>query len=518
MADPITWGLINIVKKGVKGVQTTLDGVKNSVDTLPEDVQTKLDAFEVTIDELKKNVEDTLADVQETVENSPAGVFPPDLFSLSAQSTEEGIKLTYQASLVLYTDGAQENLDSSTPSDKKVALSRTKAVMFRYSDIETPTDITEGNLAFVDYDLFIKNGLGHNATKQKTNTIVGLTQNKTYYISAFPISTNNVYNLNAGANGVNRTKCQWTGTKGTLTVNVTQDYDYKPLGEYTATMTPTAGGQAITKTQSGAATIVFSGLEAGEYTLSFSAPQYFTAPSSQSVTVTAGQSKALNAKYEISKSLSDYTWDELNEIGEDAKNVFPVGGTKDFTTTDGMFTFKMRLVHFNGDYLSESTSAKKANMSFVSDNVVGPKAFNDEAKYIDYTISTLKDYVKTQIEDKLPDELSRNVKTVYKYFDRISGSGNWLGCKIWVPRVCELKDSVLNVGSTEKNRSVKYSYYSSFDRLRKKFNDDYVEYWTSSRVIVGYTTYDSFYIDSSGNAMSNISLTANKYFPIGFCI
>lgn len=36
MADPITWGLINLVKKGVKGVQTTLDGVSDKVSGLPD--------------------------------------------------------------------------------------------------------------------------------------------------------------------------------------------------------------------------------------------------------------------------------------------------------------------------------------------------------------------------------------------------------------------------------------------------------------------------------------------------
>ena len=105
MADPITWGMINLVKKGVKGVQTTLDGVKNSVDTLPEDVQTKLDAFEVTIDELKKNVEDSLADVQETVDNSPAGILPPSMQYIKCVSHDSGVNVTYKANLALSTDG-----------------------------------------------------------------------------------------------------------------------------------------------------------------------------------------------------------------------------------------------------------------------------------------------------------------------------------------------------------------------------------------------------------------------------
>lgn len=331
MADPITWGLINLVKKGVKGVQTTLDGVKNSVDTLPEDVQTKLDAFEVTIDELKKNVEDTLSDVQETVEKSPAGLPPSGLEGFTAMSKEEGIEVVYTANAIRNSSGENTSNDAGLIYD-----SMTKGVMIRYSKDQYPTNIDEGELAVIDEDIYTIDELGARKVKTKKFTIVGLTNNLKYYISAFPYSYNNVYNISSGSeNGAvqkrNRVTCQWTGTKGTLTVNVTQDNDYKPLGEYTVTMTPIAGGEAITKTQSGATTVVFSGLEAGEYTLSFSKPQYFNAPESQSVTVVAGQSNTIDGKYILNVTLNDLTWDEIRTIVKSgqAKNLLNVGDVKE---------------------------------------------------------------------------------------------------------------------------------------------------------------------------------------------
>lgn len=321
--------IIDTVETAETNLGNKIDGLSGTIEGLPQEVQEQLNAFKTTIDELKKNVEDTLADVQETVENSPAGIPAPPLASMSAQSTENGIEVTYQAALLFgrssnnFVVEDQDNLDQ--------IFSVTKGVMIRYSNESYPLTPKDGNLAIIDEDIFTLNAdTGVKTAKQKTYEIVGLTNNETYYISAFPYNSNYAYQEAAGLNHKNRGKCQWTGTKGTLTVNVTQDYDYKSLGEYTATMTPTAGGQAITKTQSGPATVVFSGLEAGEYTLSFSAPQYFTAPQSQSVTVVAGQSQTVDVVYEMLKNISDYSWDDILEITKSggAEKVFEYGGKK----------------------------------------------------------------------------------------------------------------------------------------------------------------------------------------------
>lgn len=462
MGDVISWGLITKVKSIASSIKTTVESTQTTVDTLPEKVEQKLDPVQTDMAQLVESVQTQVDELREIVENSPAGVFPPDLFSLSAQSTEEGIKLTYQASLVLYTDGAQENLDSATPSDKKVALSRTKAVMFRYSDIETPTDITEGNLAFIDYDLFTKNGLGHNSTRKKTNTIVGLTQNKTYYISAFPISTNNVYNLNAGANGVNRAKCQWTGTKGTLTVKVTQDYDYKPLGEYTATMTPTAGGSAITKTQSGEATIVFSGLEAGEYTLSFSEVASFTKPSNQSVTVVAGQSQVLDLQYQLNVSLSSLSWAEIDEYAQMgvSNKLFSVGDTKDVSVSGETLTFE--IVGFNHDDLADGSG--KAKITFGMKNLK-----NDISKYV---VSSNDDILNTTFYNGMPSDLRNVIKSVNKTIGaRKNGTSQRTeSLKIWLFSEIEIFGKATASSSGEGYKYEVFTANSS--RVKKLSNGD----------------------------------------------
>ena len=452
MADPITWGMINLVKKGVKGVQTTLDGVKNSVDTLPEDVQTKLDAFEVTIDELKKNVEDSLADVQETVDNSPAGILPPSMQYIKCVSHDSGVNVTYKANLALSTDGTIYDYIYNNN-----IASITKGVMVRYRTDTYPLDINDGKLAFIDEDIseFVTNkqiGPGSLAktygviqAKEKTQLVTGLTQNQYYYFTAFPFSSNNVY-LEAptrdmsNSTGINCIRVQWTGTKGTLTVNVTQDYDYKPLGEYTATMTPTAGGEAIVKTQSGAATVVFSGLEAGEYTLSFSAPQYFTAPQSQNVTVVAGQSQSKSIIFSLSAKLNDFTWTEIKKIKNDnnISNMFSVGDTKEITVF-GSNKINMILSHIYGSYVYFTSKELLPELVYFDESCTG--AYDGEyacyigsdiEKYVDSAYNTLSEDLKNNILDR--------PMTFCSFLPGSNGgiSKKTKNCKLWIPFIGDL--------------------------------------------------------------------------------
>lgn len=56
MADPITWGLINLVKKGIKSVQTTLDGVSDKVSGLPDSLDADFTEVKNAISEVKTDV------------------------------------------------------------------------------------------------------------------------------------------------------------------------------------------------------------------------------------------------------------------------------------------------------------------------------------------------------------------------------------------------------------------------------------------------------------------------------
>lgn len=512
--DVITYDKVD---EAEKNLGNKIDGLNGTVEGLPEEVQNQLDAFKATIDELKKNVEDTLADVQETVEKAPAGVPAPAMLLFKSESAEDGIKVTYRAQA---TTGANDASSAKNNGDVLThPLSITKGVMVRYSEEKFPTNKNEGVLGFVDEDIYdIESGSNfYRNTKEKSQIIAGLTNNKTYYISAFPYSTYNAYNTSAGTyngeNSGNRTKCQWTGTKGTLTINVTQDYNYKPLGEYTATLTPTAGGQAITKTQSGAATIVFSGLEAGEYTLSFSAPQYFTAPQSQSVTVIAGQSQTISAQYVFTVSLNDLSWLEINEFGPIADKIFSVGDTKDDVVGGETLTFE--IVGFKHDPLADGSG--NANITFGMKHLMAEKRRMNSTNTQRYDASEMKTYLTNTFYNNLSEDLKSVVKSVKKKTNNGSypyaiATKNY---KIWLFSEIEVFGKIHNSLEGEGSKYEKFTTDAS--RVKKMSNGagEAYEYFLRSPS----TKFDTWYcIVTIPGSYSGTLATDTRGVCVGFCV
>ena len=306
---------IDEVKEAVADVQTSVDGVQDSIDELSTGLQDSMD-------QLVTDVGEQVEEMQQTLDQVPAGCPAPWLESISSVSKDDGIEVTYKARFL------QGRIDST----ENWLFGQTKGIMFRYSTENYPMNRNDGTLAFTDEDLFSVNDSGAVTAKTKKKVIVGLTNGNKYFISAFPYSTYNVYNesLNQGSGLNNTTSCTWTGTKGTLTVNVTQNYNYKELGELSATVTPTSGGDGVTQSRTGAGEIVFSNLEAGDYSVSFTAPTYYTAPSTQSVSITAGQPNTITAQYKMSTSMSTYSWADIFQFAKMGvtKNLFSYGSKK----------------------------------------------------------------------------------------------------------------------------------------------------------------------------------------------
>lgn len=69
MADPITWGLINLVRKGIKGVQTTLDGVSDKVSGLPDSLDADFTEVKSLINDTKQDIEVKLESLDQAINN-----------------------------------------------------------------------------------------------------------------------------------------------------------------------------------------------------------------------------------------------------------------------------------------------------------------------------------------------------------------------------------------------------------------------------------------------------------------
>lgn len=453
------------------------------------------------------DIENAVDEFEKIAKSLPSGVPAPSLVSISSSSNEEGIDVVLTA-----------NVKSYEQSNDSFVLARTKGVMVRYKEDTFPIDKEDGILGFIDTDLFNIGTNGEITAKQKTNRVVRLTNGRTYCFTAFPFSTQNVYNESAGQN--NCTKCQWTGTKGTLTVNVTQDYDYKPLGEYTTTLTPKAGGQAITKTQSGAATIVFSGLEAGEYTLSFSNVASFTKPSNQSVTVTAGQSQVLDLQYQLNVSLSELSWAEINEYAQMgvANQLFSVGDTKDVSVSGETLTFE--IVGFNHDDLADGSG--KAGITFGMKNLMGStiKMNNSNTNSGSYAGSAMKTYVGTTFYNGMPAEVRNVIKSVKKVTGNSDGSSSWSGTrtdnfKTWLFSEAEVFGTkTYSVG----NEGSKYARFTSNSLRSKKLSNGTgsAYYWWLRSPSLG-NSYNFCRVNDDG-AVDNSGASSSDGVCVGFCV
>lgn len=517
MSDPISWGLLASIKKLVKSVKTSVDNIDLSpVTGAVEDIATDLGQ---DMDELVANVGAEVDEMKEAVENAPAGPFPFVMNKFQVNSVDEGIKITYKAN-------NSASITSGNDKENAVGSIEPRGVMIRYSDDHYPATPTDGLLAVDDTDI-VDDASATGNTKEKTYTLPGLTNNQLYYFSAFPYSYSGVFNTNCGFSGDtsrHRKTCSYTGNKGTLTVDVTQDYDYETLGEFTVTLTPSSGN-AKTQTRTGPGQVVFAGLDAGAYTLSFETKQRFTTPTSQQIVITAGQPNTASAEYKASKTLNDYSWSTINQIAQDGlfSTFFKVGDVKtESTTLYG--NVEMQVVGTNHDLLSATTSANKAKISFMSKNVVFQKKMNEinssDCSY-GYITSDLKSYLDSTVYNSLSEDLRQNIKTVYKYICKGPTGfcgGDWVPLKLWIPRVQEVTDVNSNVVIDEKGNGAKlYSYFSTTTKRRKQYNSENCSYWTSSRYVSSGTGRYHIIDEEGYRGETNMNYTPMGV-SFGFCI
>lgn len=480
----------------------------------PQHFDDRIDELQGSMDELVTDVSEQVDEMQETLKLVPAACPAPWLESISSASQEDGVKVTYKARFLQGRINSTENW----------LFAQTKGVMVRYSSEGYPRNRNEGTLAFIDEDLFTVDENGAVTAKTKNAVIVGLTTNTKYYISAFPYSTFNVYNETLNQNNGdnqnlnNTTSCTWSGTKGTLTINVTQDYNYKTLGEITATMTPTAGGEAKTGTRTGAGDIIIAGLDAGQYTLTFSSYDYYTAPATQQVSIIAGQPNFANAQYTILKGLDNYTWNEVGVISQngDAAGIFGVHQTKNITANNETLT--MEIIGINHDTLS---NGGKAGLTFATKNLMAnTRSYGiGNNSNSPYTYSGIRTWLEGDLFDSIQEDVKNNIKNVNKGFSqsRGGGGGGVVSTKIFLLSQREVTNSDNSAHSGEGDKV--YSAFtdaSSRIKLMNNGSGSAYSWWTRSTASSGVDGIRS--ISETGYAKTSDGSSSSLGVCFAFCI
>lgn len=244
----------------------------------------------------------TMADLKSMLDNLQAGsgLPPNDMQAFTAASTESGIKLSFKGpeNSYLYGDAAGDTL-ACVPD----------GFMIRYSDTAYPVSIDDGELVGV-YDI---NPVTPVAGEQE---VIGLTFGETYYFTAFPFSTEGVYNKSQAA--ANHASCVWSGSKGTINVNVQAYEGFEGvIGEYTITLVDQAasGGQNITQTASGTGVTQIGNLEEGKtYVVTLSDTSTLMADPSDPITIVAGNSYSVTMTYRMKYGTISVDVDTANDF------------------------------------------------------------------------------------------------------------------------------------------------------------------------------------------------------------
>lgn len=235
---------------------------------------------------IEDSLDDFINDATEVVNSLGTGLPPRDLAAFSSQSTEDGIKLTFTPPAQTYIDDGGTNQFAVMPA----------GVLIRYSDTGYPRTPDEGKFGY-DYK-----PTGDWVTTSQECTIVGLTKDTKYYFTAFPYSTEHVYNKNQVT--ANRTEMTWVGNKGTISVTVKTPEGYEgTLGEYTITLVDQASDspQNVEKTATGAGLTQFGGLTAGKsYKVRLSSTTDLQAPpDSEVITIVGGVNYDVTMTYAL---------------------------------------------------------------------------------------------------------------------------------------------------------------------------------------------------------------------------
>ena len=258
-------------------------------------------------------------------------------------------------------------------------------------------------------------------------------------------------------------------------------HDYLTGEAFSATITVnTEAGATVTcalgsSQQSQTATdgsVTFMVTSIGEYTIT---SVLGTKNRSTTTTITFnGEVKTVPLYFVLSKC-SPAEIAAISEAGN-AAEYFSIGDTIDIQLS-GIGTMTLEIADFDHDYLSGSTSASKAGISFITKNLLySTYQMNTTSTNVGgFPDSKLYETLSTTIWNAIPAEWRNVIKTIYKWYGtgNATTNGKWFGSKIWVPLEYEMFGTTTHSPSTEHStgNARKYPIFTDNNSRIKKMNN-----------------------------------------------
>ena len=214
-----------------------------------------------------------------------------------------------------------------------------------------------------------------------------------------------------------------------------------------ATVTAQSGNDTKTAVAASNGMATFKGLPYGDWTFSATISG---AVKSKKVTIDTQRVQYLSLL-----PLNDLSWAQIDTLGAAGVlgKIFALGDTKDVTLS-GIGTMTLQIADFNHDYLSGSTAASKAPVTFLCKNLLYTtyQMNSSNTNSGGFMSSALKSTLNSTILNALPSDLRGIIKTCYKWYGtgNATSNGAWGGCKIWLPLEYEMFGANIYAPTTER--------------------------------------------------------------------
>ena len=264
-------------------------------------------------------------------------------------------------------------------------------------------------------------------------------------------------------------------------------------------VTVTASSGSTTKTAVAASNGIatFKGLPYGDWTFSAT-----ISGSTKTKTLTIDVQKV---RYVSLRALNDLSWAQISILCTSGaiSEVFALGDTKDVSLS-GIGTMTLQIADFNHDYLSSSTTASKAPVTFLCKNLLYSdyRMNSSSTNSGGFMSSALKSTLNSTILNALPSDLRSIIKTCYKWYGtgNATQNGAWGGCKIWIPLEYEILGTTQFSPTGEKTtgNARQYPIFTDSDsriKIRNNGTGSTSPYWLASPYQYGRDAFCRVAID-----------------------